>query len=122
MFAQDVADCLDDAFPASRSEAHLSRLKDALLLYINAKYVWHIKFRALEPRLAELGVGVRSVNGAWGLVRDALKVLGDPTDSEARAVATHLIQTLTSVPKTADLTAWADDFLHHGIHPVCQIM
>ena len=40
-------------------------MKEALLLDANAKYVWNITFKTLEPKLPELRVGLRSINDRW---------------------------------------------------------
>ena len=90
--------------PVKRGEGHLARLKDALLLYVKAKYVDHIRLYALQPELASLGISPRSVNGAWGLVRNALKQFALSSE-EAVAVATGLIQGLTCVPRAEDVPA-----------------
>ena len=72
--SQVIADCFfSDALSSTRPSTHLERVQEALHLYVNAKYVEHVPFKTLEPKLVELGVGSRSVNGAWGVVRDALR-------------------------------------------------
>ena len=88
-------DGFDEAIQPSMTESHLARLKEALLLYVNAKYVQLVAFKTLEPKLKALSVGLRSVNGAWRLVRDALRGLNVMDNGEAQAVATQLIQSLT---------------------------
>ena len=57
---------LESKFQTARGE-FLSKLKKALLLYVNAKYVDRVRFTSLEPHLMQIGVGGRSVNGAWGI-------------------------------------------------------
>ena len=83
----------DDALPPGRADAHLARLKKALHLYVNAKYIDHMKFTTLEDKLAEIPVGTRSrsVNGAWAFVSKALKQASLSTEQECAAVASSLI-------------------------------
>jgi hypothetical protein len=40
---------------------------------VNAKYVDKVPITSLDTKLVELGVSARAVNGAWGVVRDALR-------------------------------------------------
>ena len=56
--AHEVTESVDGA---SRPSTHLHRVKEALLLYVNAKYVDHVSFTSLESKLMQLGVGARSV-------------------------------------------------------------
>ena len=76
---------LESKFQTARGE-FLSKLKKALLLYVNAKYVDRVRFTSLEPHLMQIGVGGRSVNGAWGIMRKALQSLNLRED-EASVVA-----------------------------------
>ena len=57
--AHEVTDSVDGA---SRPTTHLTRLKEALLLYVNAKYVQHMKLSSLKESVQDIGVGLRSVN------------------------------------------------------------
>ena len=76
-----LADGLDeDPLQMTRAEVHLARLKQALLLYVNAKFIEHVSYTSLKPKLMKLGVGSRSVNGAWAIVRDTLKGLAMTRD------------------------------------------
>ena len=73
--SMQLADGSDDGVRLARPSSHLERLKQGLLLYVQAKYVTRVPFTSLEPRLIQLGIGARSVNGAWGVVRDSLREL-----------------------------------------------
>ena len=101
--SMQLADGSDDGVRLARPSTHLERLKQGLLLYVQAKYVTRVPFTSLEPRLIQLGIGARSVNGAWGVVRDSLRELPALKDHESAAVATALIQQLTYVPRAHDL-------------------
>ena len=69
------SEVLDSGSRESKSAAHLAKLKEALLLYVNAKYMTHMRFIALEPALSTLGVSKRSVDGAWSVMREVLRRL-----------------------------------------------
>ena len=97
------SEVLDSGSRESKSAAHLAKLKEALLLYVNAKYMTHIKFIALEQALSNLGVSKRSVDGAWSVVREVLRRLGSMNDAAAASVATRLIQNLAAVPRKEDV-------------------
>ena len=56
-------DLFDDVLP-SRADSHLARVREGLQLYINAKFLQHVKFNTLGPELAEIGISARSVNGS----------------------------------------------------------
>ena len=86
----ELGDGMSEGRNLTKADMHLARLKECLLLYVNAKFVDKVSFTSLNLQVMQLGVGVRSVNGAWGVVRDALKALGPLTASEAAAVATSL--------------------------------
>ena len=60
------------AAAASTATTQLVRLKAALQLYVTAKFIDRVTFTRLQPKLQELGVSARFVNGAWGILRDAL--------------------------------------------------
>ena len=85
--------------PLSRAEVHLARLKQGLLLYVDAKYLYNVKLVTLEPQLMSIGVSKRSVNGVWSLVRAAIQGIGTIENAEAAAVAKAMINDLTYVPK-----------------------
>ena len=78
--AHEVTESVDGA---SRPSTHLDRVKEALLLYVQAKYVDHVSFTSLESKLMQLGVGARSVNGAWSIVRKVLRELEPLQEDEA---------------------------------------
>ena len=67
--SMQLADGSDDGVQLARPSTHLERLKQGLLLYVQAKYVTRVAFNSLEPKLIQLGIGARSVNGAWGVVQ-----------------------------------------------------
>ena len=101
----------DDALPPGRADAHLARLKKALHLYVNAKYIDHMKFTTLEDKLAEIPVGTRSVNGAWAFVSKALKQASLSTEQECAAVASSLITSLSYVLRQDDISRLTEEAL-----------
>ena len=109
----------DEALPSSRADAHLVRLKEALLLYVNAKYSDRVTFTSIEGKLAKVGVGKRAVDGAWSLIRAALAEASLSSDMEHAAVATSLIKSLSYVPRVCDaprLAQAATDFKSQSLH------
>ena len=119
------SEVLDSGSRESRSASHLAKVKEALLLYVNAKYMTHIKFNTLEPTLTNLGVSKRSVDGAWSVVREVLNRFGPMSEAAAASVATSLIQNLTAVPRKEDVDSLLQSvqLQHHlpptGVLPVC---
>ena len=114
--AHELAEGLEEALQPRAN--HFECVKKALLLYVNAKWVQHVSNLSVMPQLKEIGVGARSVNSAWAVVCKALRGLGEMPDAEAQAVATHLINGLTCLPRVADLArltaaAAAFKFLKH---------
>ena len=53
-FLQQLDDGFDGEMPLSRAEVHLARLKQGLLLYVDAKYLHNVKLVTLEPQLTVL--------------------------------------------------------------------
>ena len=98
----ELGDGMSERMNQNRSGMHLARLKQCLLLYVNAKFMDGVSFTSLEQQVVDFGVSVRSVNGAWGAVREALKSLGPMGKSEAAEVATALVNGLAYVPRAAD--------------------